>query len=1067
MALTILSSNRIETLQSRLTQRIAAEPLDNPFAPEIIVVPTYAMSRWLNLRIAQQQGIAANMYYPQVSEWVWGMAAANLDNLSHRDPYSRGELAWQIFVALPGMLGQSAFLSLRRYLDDDLTGIKRWQLAQRIAASFDRYQTYRPELIRGWSDGTDNQWQAKLWRKITAARKEAHRVDIMASIIEHLADENTEIRLPQRTSLFAMSSLAPAVIELVHALARRCEIFLYQHSPTNQYWADLVTEKTKVKQRLQNPADAEYLDTGNSLLASWGRQGQAMQDLLLDLGPVTGCESEHNLLPGTASTLQCLQTSLFNLEPPPAEAAVDDSVSVQICHSPMRECQVLYNHLLKLLDRHPDLSTEDILVMVPEISRYAPYIEAVFQHDASNRRPNLAWNISDISIRDGHPLVKTFLLLLKLPGSRFTRSEVLAFLECAEIRKRFGIDELMLKHIYRLVESGQVRWGIDADQRRALGLPAVHENTWQQAWDRFFAGYAMTDDGLWSGISPITEVDTEAGIAISQFRHLFERLTSWHENLAKTASGKVWQRRLHQLVDEFFTPWVSTDDLLLPLRNAISELGQSGSTELSPALVGYWMEKQLEVNQQPGRLYSGGITFCGMQPMRNIPFQVICVLGMQDNAFPRRDYPSEFDLMHRAWRPGDPLTGDEDRYLMLETLLCARRYLYFSYCGRSLKDNSECQPSVLLRELLDYIDTCFKTDDNGRSASEQITRVHPMQAFSPRNFEPDACGYDQYWYDTSRYLGSSENLDQSQAWQQQAITSTLDSAPTINLDILKRFFGHPIRFFFSSRLGIGMPADHGSDDEESFSLQGLQKWELASRIADDCLAGRQSDAEKFSAQGLLPHGSAATGEWLAVRSEYQALFDQLQHFRDTQPVTRSVECELTPGLTLFGEVGSCYPGIGLMHFTASKTVKSRSVMSLWLDHLALSATEQLAPPECSQLLTPVAKGLRFEAVDAASARKILAGYVALFRQGQAFPLPVFPDTSYTWASHADPDTAMNRALACWHGSQYRNAPPGECEDAFIRLALQQNPARPLDDPLFKDCARQIYLPAIEHAADNA
>ncbi len=1067
MALTILSSNRVETLQSRLTQRIAVEPLDNPFAPETIVVPTYAMSRWLNLRIAQQQGIAANIHYPQVSEWTWGIAATILDNLPHKDPYSRGELAWQIFVALPGMLGQAAFLSLRRYLDDDQAGIKRWQLSQRIAASFDRYQTFRPELIRNWSAGNDNQWQAKLWRKITATRKEMHRVDIMASIIEHLANDTTAIELPQRTSLFAMSSLAPLAIEFIHALARRCEILLYQHNPTNQYWADLVTEKTKVKQRLQNPADAEYLDTSNSLLASWGRQGQAMQDLLLDLGPVTASEVEDNLPPGTASTLQCLQTSLFDLEPPAAGTVVDDSVSVQICHSPMRECQVLHNQLLKLLDRHPELSHEDILVMVPEISRYAPYIEAVFQHDASNRRPNLAWNISDISIRDGHPLVKIFLLLLKLPGSRFTRSEVLAFLECAEIRKRFGIDRQMVRHIYRLVESGQVRWGIDADQRQALGLPAVHENTWQQAWERFFAGYAMTDDGLWHGISPITEVDTEAGIAISQFRHLFERLTYWHDNLVKAASGSAWQRRLHQLVDEFFTPWVSAEDLLLPLRNAISEIGQSGSTELSPALVCYWMEKQLEINQQPGRLYSGGITFCGMQPMRNIPFQVICVLGMQDNAFPRRDYPFEFDLMQRAWRPGDPLTGDEDRYLMLETLLCARRYLYFSYCGRSLKDNSECQPSVLLRELMDYIDTCFKADDSGCTASERITQVHPMQAFSSRNFQPDACGYDQHWYDTSCYLESGVIPDQGQAWRQEAITSTANSEPTVDLDMLKRFFSHPIRFFYSSRLGISMPAEHDSEDEESFSLKGLQKWGLASRLADDCLAGRQSDVEKFSALGLLPHGSAASGEWLAIRQEYQALLDQLQHFRDLQPATRSIECELDSGVMLSGEVGACYPGTGLMHFSASKTVKSRSVMSLWLDHLALSATEQLAPAECSQLLTPVAKGLRFEALDASSARKILANYAALFRQGQTYPLPVFPDTSYTWASHTDPEIAMSKALACWHGNQYRNAPPGECDDAFIRLALQQNPARPLDDPLFKDCARQIYLPAIQHAAKNA
>jgi exodeoxyribonuclease V gamma subunit len=70
MALTILSSNRVETLQSRLVEELAAAPPPSPFVPEIVVVPTFAMARWLNLRIAQQQGIAANINYHQPGEWV-------------------------------------------------------------------------------------------------------------------------------------------------------------------------------------------------------------------------------------------------------------------------------------------------------------------------------------------------------------------------------------------------------------------------------------------------------------------------------------------------------------------------------------------------------------------------------------------------------------------------------------------------------------------------------------------------------------------------------------------------------------------------------------------------------------------------------------------------------------------------------------------------------------------------------------------------------------------------------------------------------------------------------------
>ncbi len=1061
MSLTILSSNRVETLQSRLAQELAAAPPPSPFAPEIVVVPTFAMARWLNLRIAQQQGIAANINYHQPGEWVWSLAGAILGDGHGRDPYTGAALGWRLFEILPRMLGQPAFRGIGSYLDEDHSGIKRWQLAQRIAGCFDRYQAYRPQMIRGWSAGEEHHWQARLWREAVDSAGQAHRVELIDRLVACLNDESLELDLPARISMFAISSLPPYLVELVHALANRTEITLYQHSPTNHYWADLVSTRQKARKRLQDPIQAEYLDVGNSLLASWGRQGQAMQDLLLDIGSSAVAEVEDNRPPGADSLLQCLQSSLFELVPPRRSIDADDSLTVNICHSPLRECQVLHDHLLGLLDRNPDLACEDILVMVPEISRYAPYIEAVFQHDGSSQRPTLGWNISDISVSDGNPLVQAFLQLLKLPSSRFARSEILGFLECPEIRYCFGIRPEMHDEILSLVEAARVRWGIDARHREDLGLPATHENTWQQAWERFFAGYAMPSDELWRGIAPIAEFEGESAEALSRFRYLFERLTHWQKRLSKTTSAANWQQQLHQLVDEFFTPRSVVEDQLLPLRNAISELGESGAVALTPSLVSYWMEKQFATNQQAGRLYSGGITFCGMQPMRNIPFPVICVLGMQDTAFPRRENPPEFDLMQQQWRPGDPRKGDQDRYLMLETLLCARRHLYFSYCGRSLKDNSECQPSVLLRELLDYIDSNFDSIDSNKTPAEELTRIHPMQAFSGRNFEPRQPGYDGYWHDAAMQLQRYRAPEADQAWSQQPLGSTGQPGASVGLETLIRFYSHPIRFFFNSRLGISMPSQDRQQDEESFGLQGLEKWELATRLAEDIVSDQTSDVELFAAQGLLPHGMAAQSEWLELQQDFQPLLARLQHYRGLQAAARPVDCEIGDGMALTGQVGACYPGTGLMHFTASKSVKSRALLTLWLQHLALCAAGKLAEAETSQLITAQDNGVRYRRIAVADARTLLSDYFELFRLGLQFPLPVFPDTSYAWARETDPEQAMKKAIQAWQGGLYRGAPPGEREDELIRLALHNNSRDPLKGALFRDCAIRIYRPAIE------
>ena len=109
MALTVFSSNRIELLQDKLTQDLATQPPVDPFKPEIVVVPTYAMGRWLNLRLAQQRGIAANIEYPQPVRWIWQLARDLLDDLPEQDPCTAEALAWHCFDLLPEMLTEPGF----------------------------------------------------------------------------------------------------------------------------------------------------------------------------------------------------------------------------------------------------------------------------------------------------------------------------------------------------------------------------------------------------------------------------------------------------------------------------------------------------------------------------------------------------------------------------------------------------------------------------------------------------------------------------------------------------------------------------------------------------------------------------------------------------------------------------------------------------------------------------------------------------------------------------------------------------------------------------------------------
>src|SRR5690606_24048118 len=103
------------------------------------------------------------------------------------------------------------------------------------------------------------------------------------------------------------------------------------------------------------------------------------------------------------------------------------------------------------------------------------------------------------------------------------------------------------------------------------------------------------------------------------------------------------------------------------------------------------------------RFLSGRINFCNLMPMRTIPFRVVCLLGMNEDAYPHREPTQSLDLMqHGARRRGDRSRRDEDRYLFLEAFCSARDQFYVSYVGRQEKDNSARLPSILVSELQDY-----------------------------------------------------------------------------------------------------------------------------------------------------------------------------------------------------------------------------------------------------------------------------------------------------------------------------------------------------------------------------
>lgn len=1077
-------SNRLETLAANLLDSDTNQN-SHPFTPRTIITESPSLARWLRHQFCLNQGIACLIDTPLAAAWLWHQARRLLGLNQGEDPLSRERMQWQIHAALmpdAPLWSEAAMTELARYLQSDDTGLKRWQLSGHIADSFDRYQYYRPELIEKWSTGQDDpQWQAVLWREISR-NTDIHRVALMKQFLDKLnATPESDSRLnqfPDRLDLFSIHNLPPLLLTAFAAIARHIPVHLWLLAPTPEYWADLSTPRQMAHKRLEDPDNAGYWQAGNPLLTQWGRQAQAFQDLLLELETIDSDEGQFHE-PARDSLLGNLQADIYaasNETKPGTEAITENgfsSIQLHICHSPMRECQVLHDTLLHCLNENPCLQPEDMLVLVPDISRYAPYIEAVFGRNPSENEQRLAFNLSDIVLADEHPLIRAFLKLLQLPESRFTRAELLSLVNLPEVRRHFGLSQDDNAWLAELFDQLRIYWGLDGeDKNTRFDLPGIEDNTWHQGFRRIMAGFALGTEQRYrlnnADLVPQPGLTAQGAERAARFFNLLHSLRHWSTELAKTSSAIEWSKRLARLLDTIFGEDPDEDDRLTQIREILAELAETGeenSTLLSPAVIHYWLTRTLSTRANRARFYSGGITFCGLQPLRGVPFKVICLLGMQEQAFPRRHSGVEFDIMAEHWRHGDPDPALEDRYLFLETLLATRERLIISYTGRNDRTNEPLQASVVVQELLDYLDQRYRIDD--RPPSEALQQVHPLQAFGRNNFSnTNRPGFDHWWLAIARSLLEHRPPKVKEGWPTIHPGLPEELQRQISPQALGKFFKHPVRHFVQQQLHIFEARDIELIEDEPFSLDHLQQWQIRELLLSYWLQGDMDEARHLiKAQGMLPHGQAGEQTLSELETGFSDMLDPLNAILSIQPPLqrRPVDIDLRLALDgqawqMSGRLHHAYEKIGLLQLSASKYELS-NLLPLWIEHLCLHALKH--PLAGTSLFISRDANFQLQAIDSGLARKLLTDLVTIYQQGLSSPLPFMRKSASAWITswnkNQDPRKALDDARKKWNSS-YNHT--GENEDFYIQLILRGHDWTPDED--FARYSRAILEPLQAH-----
>jgi exodeoxyribonuclease V gamma subunit len=1045
--LLVLRSNRVERLTDKLMEMLSS-PMGGPLDLEWIGVACIGASLRLERSIADRFGIAAGVAFPFPKEILNRICFDNADAVN---PFDEEPLTYAVFDLLPSLLNDAAFLPIAQYLENEATDTKRLGLSLQIAHTFSEYAIYRPRMVLEWENGNDDHWQAVLWRTLVVRHGSCH---IARTAQKFIQSPDAKVRkLPfKRLSFFCVPTFSPLYLSVLSTLSRFMDVTLYTLSPSMEWWADV---------GLKNLDEASH---HHPLLSALGRTGSDFQWLLEETVPYIEPVGDLHEEPAAGSSpclLSTIQSDMLNLRTlrrGPEKFIDDDSIEIHSCQGPLRELEVLKDRLLDRFNRDAELRPEDIAVLAPDISVYAPYIESVF---GSVEHP-IPFSIGARSLKDA-AVISAFCTLLDLVTKRLTVREVFDLLSFDPVRERFALsieDVIAMEH---LATKAGIRWGMDGDHRAEFDQPTLEENTWRFGIDRMLMSLCIepSDGALFSGISPFGSVTQDDRLRLEGFLDFIDVLFDCVLRFRASNTIPVWTDLFLKTASELFLVNADNNGEYQLFRNAIVEVNNSGVVAKTASLMSFSAIRTV-VSEKLLSLLDGklsrsfGVTFADISAYRAHPFSVLALMGMNEGDFPRRRRPPGFDLASLHPMPGDRSVSDDDRFSFLEAILSARDALLITFCGTDAKSGGKVSPSSVVTTLTSVLHRSF-----GLIEKEAVID-HPVSPFHPKYFT----GEDKRLFCFSHTaLKGALSMQGGKGGPSIFFPNPLASEVMENVDLrsLIEFFVSPQKCLSMRRLGMRFPWMEKSPPEREPMAQSGEDRILLRMLIERAVSGQALEPveEEARALGLLPLGDAGHVRWMTLSAQSAPTVEKLRTLKlgppDAPIPTETVINVGDRNVRVFGEIAEFRSGAPTA-FSYNDYDYGKSLIELYIRTLQSEAARVLKSEARLMVFRKDAldEVVTFKRPDAP--KEALANLLRLYFEGALRPIPLFPSLSLQFASDRIKDVPVEQALR----KARRN---------FEDLDLRRNASEltmfrgvdPFDlriEPSFEDVSLLVFLPLI-------
>ncbi|XBC43724.1 MAG: exodeoxyribonuclease V subunit gamma [Buchnera aphidicola (Floraphis choui)] len=945
-------------------------PLSNPLTSEIFVTPNKEINHWIKIFITQKYSISSNIKFLKFNQLIWEI-------LKYITPNSCPQLEFKKYNLIWKMMNIKDIKYLTSFISKSNSKIKLFEIISFISICFKEYLLYRPDWIKKWETSLElfNQEDILINKNKL----------LWITLIKYMHDKNQPIwnysnllfllenkirckqfkinQLPSRIFIFGNDFLTPYNLIILKKISKFCSIHFFYVTPyqnekkllLNQvrfkkqtsnliennisYFLKATEHYKKFKQNVSNfKNDINYIFL-------WGQYGYEYT-LLLNLLE----KKEVNIFKKIKPTclLHNIQHDIIktnfdnNNKKHKKDKQIlhnnDQSISIHACTTLKREIEVLHDNILNILNTNHDILFHDILVISHNIDSYTPFINSIF--NSINLKHNIPFYIASNIYTNELTISKTIIKILNLPNNLLDNESIFNFLENPFILKKFDITEKEVIFLFKFIKKSELNFENNENKIKHQSLKDDKNNILTNVEQRIFLGKAINDINytIWNQTVPYNTLSEEDYEIFSKFTKLTLLLRKWKKKLSISKSLVSWNTIFKKLLSDFFT----NDEIE---KTEIESVKSTWNKIIDPGIIeGYKKKVSIKLLQNEllknfskkintYKLFSGKITFCNGFILRNIPFKVICILGMNEEFIIQKTFSKYFNLIHKYPRICDPHRNGQYEYLFLETLLSAKKILLISYNTQSKKNNRTNAPSIIVNQLFSYIKKNFyiskencKNSNNENKLFSHLYHYHTHESYNIKNFISGSNyqSFNKIWLNC---LKSKKTYKKN---SQRALKKI--EYKNINSSDLISFWKYPIRYFFNKRLHIKLnPIKTVNLCQENFKVTKLNRYIINQNIINFLL--NQKNINQlflyYQYKGIIPYGNLGKIFWKNQVCLVKPLYKKINLIKNK--IKNKTFYMKINKYVLHGLLKNINTE-GLLYWK-SATINNKDMISLWIKHL--------------------------------------------------------------------------------------------------------------------------------------